>query len=190
MSAKIVIPLVIFIVLLMGYIWVEVLSRQENPTDIQVHNASGSPKAFVSYNPGISDIQERVVTAFVNGLIQAGWQVDLTTTSKQTPTDLSNYDLFVVSTNTYWWSPDVPTRRYLKSLELDGLATAILVTASGQGGRALNRTEQLVANAGGNVIEKSALFVWKPNDDAQTSRPNKEVAEEIAYNLAVNLSLP
>jgi len=190
MSAKIAIPLMIFSVLLIGYLWVEVISRQEKLSDVQVHNPSGSSTAFVSYNPGISDIQERVVTAFVNGLIQAGWQVDLTTTSKQTPTDLSNYELFVVSTNTYWWSPDVPTRRYLKSLELDGLPTAILVTASGQGGRALERTEFFVKEAGGTIVESKKLFVWKPNDETHSSKPNKEVAEEIAYNLALNLALP
>lgn len=189
MSTKVIMSILVFAILLIAYLWVEVLSRKETPTEIQVKNPSGNLRAFVSYNPGISDIQERVVSAFVEGLIQSDWQVNLTTTSKSTQTDLSDYDLLVISTNTYWWSPDVPTQRYLNKVELEGLATVILVTASGQGERAINLTESLVNKAGGRVIEKSKLYVWKPNDETQMSKPNKEVAEEIAYNLALNLSL-
>ena len=189
MNLKFIVPLVVFVIVLIGYLWVEVISRQEKPSEIQIQNPTGIQRAFVSYNPGLSDIQERVVNSFVDGLVHAGWQVHLTTTSKSTPTDLADYDLLVISTNTYWWSPDVPTKRYLKRLKLDGLATVILVTASGQGARALERTEFFVNQAGGRVIEKKKLFVWRPNDESQLSKANKEVAEEIAYNLALNLSL-
>lgn len=190
MNAKVIIPLVIFTILLMGYLWVEVISRQEKTSEVQVQNPIGVPQAFVSYNPGISDIQERVVSTFVDGLVHAGWQVHLTTTSMRTPTDLTEYDLLVISTNTYWWSPDVPTKRYLNRLKLNGLPTVILVTASGQAARALERTEFFVKQAGGTVIKKKKFFVWRPNDENQMSKPNKEVAEEIAYNLAQNLVLP
>ena len=54
--------------------------------------------ALIVYHQGrgATQFQARMQRAFAEGLQSQGWQVDMTTASRQTSTDLSGYDLLVV----------------------------------------------------------------------------------------------
>ena len=57
-----------------------------------------------------------ITRAFSEGLVSNGWRVDVTTASKEAPTDLTGYDLLVLSAPTYDWVPAKPIQRYLERL--------------------------------------------------------------------------
>jgi hypothetical protein len=73
-------------------------------TDIQVMNPNGSAgTTLLVYHPGRSGYQKMLIGAFSEGLVSNGWRVEIATASKEAPTDLSGYDLLVLSAPTYDW---------------------------------------------------------------------------------------
>jgi hypothetical protein len=68
-----------------------VIVNKEVVTPVTVLNPQGSTgKALVVYYPGMSSFPTLISKAYAQGLVEAGWRVDLTTASTKTPTDLSS----------------------------------------------------------------------------------------------------
>jgi hypothetical protein len=163
--------------------------HRETVSGLEVLNPEGGAgAALIVFHPGLSDLQERVTAAFAAGLVERGWRVERTTTSREAPTDLSAYDLLVLGVHTYWFAPDGPTRRYLRRVaDLQGTPTVVLLTALGAAGRAAALSERMVREAGGELVAVQPLFVMRPNDE-NDPRPNREVALEKAHDLGARVA--
>ena len=134
-------------------------------SDVEVLNPNGSAgTALVVYHPGRSGYQEMVNRAFSEGLVSSGWRVEITTASKKAPTDLSDYDLLVLSAPTYDWVPAKPIQRYLARLgDLGGQPTVVIISAAGTTSLSLPMMEDLVREANGDLVASYTLWTLIPN---------------------------
>jgi hypothetical protein len=105
-----------------------------------------------------------ITQAFSEGLVSNGWRVEVTTASKETPTDLSGYDLLVLSAPTYDWKPAKRIQRYLEQLgDLGGQPTVVILSAAGMTSVSLPMMEDLVREANGDLVASYALWTLVPN---------------------------
>jgi hypothetical protein len=135
-------------------------------SDVEVLNPKGNTgTALLTYHPGRSGYQEMITQAFSEGLVSNGWRVDITTASKEAPTDLSGYDLLILSAPTYDWAPAKPIQRYLARLgDLGGQPTAVIISAAGTTSLSLPMMEDLVREANGDLVASYALWTMVPNE--------------------------
>ena len=174
-------------------IWLLWRIDQETVTPLATLNAGGrAGKAFLVYQPGLSDFQEKVSKAFADGLVAAGWQVAITTASAEAPRPDGAYDLVVVGAPVYMGAPAKPLRRYLERLgNLGDKPVAILLTAANDASTAIAMTEQLVVAAKGRPVRKFAFTTTKPNDaDKSHAGSNVERALQLAREAGQTLPLP
>ena len=148
--------------------WQGLLSLMVNAevvSDVEVLNPNGSGgTALLTYHPGRSGYQEMLTQGFSEGLVANGWRVEIATASQETPTDLSGYDLLVLSAPTYDWVPAKPIRRYLERLgDLGGQPTAVIISAAGKTSLSLPMMEDLVREANGDLVASYALWTLVPN---------------------------
>ena len=134
-------------------------------SDVEVLNPNGSAgTTLLVYHPGRSGYQKMLIGAFSEGLVSNGCRVEVTTASKEAPTDLSGYDLLVLSAPTYDWVPARPIQRYLERLgDLEGQATAVIISAAGTTTLSLPKMEELVREANGDLVASYALWTMVPN---------------------------
>lgn len=135
-------------------------ANQPVVSDVTRFNPDGETgRALVVYHPGRSDLQQRAVTGFVEGLSAAGWQVDLTTASDQAPAP-AGYDLLVIGAQSYTWAPAHPVQDYLRRAgDLHGLPVVALLSGLGETGPANDVMRNLIAEVNGNAV---ALYnVWQ-----------------------------
>jgi hypothetical protein len=94
----------------LSYWWL----NNEVPYKAEVRNPEGDRgSALVVYHPGRGTFHPRVVGGFVEGLMSSGWRVEVATASAQASTELAGYDLLVLGSPTYWFTPSLPVTRYL-----------------------------------------------------------------------------
>jgi hypothetical protein len=144
-------------------------------SDVEVLNPNGrTGTALLAYHPGKSGYQDMIAQAFSEGLGSNGWRVEVATASKEAPTDLSDYDLLVLSAPTYDWVPARPIQRYVQQLgDLRGKRTVVIISGAGTTSLSLPMMEDLVRGANGDLVASYALWTLVPNrlvygtDDAQ-----------------------
>lgn len=134
-------------------------------SDVDVLNPNGSSgTALLVYHPGKSGYQEMLVEAFSEGLVSNEWRVEVTTASQEAPTNLSGYDLLVLSAPTYDWVPAKPIQHYLEQLgDLGGKPTVVILSAAGKTTLSLPMMEDLVTEANGDLVASHALWTLVPN---------------------------
>lgn len=128
----------------------------------------GAGRALIVHHRGRgpAEFQARVQRAFAEGLQARGWRVDITTASRQTPTDLSGYDLLVLGAQAYNWCPARPVVDYVNRVgNLRGKPVAVIVSGGGMTERAMRVLRTRVVEAGGVIVD--AIEIW-------TSRSNEE----------------
>jgi hypothetical protein len=162
-----IIAAVVTFVVLFGA-WQGLLSfivNAEVVSEVEVLNPNGSAgTALLTYHPGRSGYQEMLAQGFSEGLVSNGWRVEIATASKEAPTDLSGYDLLVLSAPTYDWMPAKPIQRYLERLgDLGGQPTAVIISAAGTTTLSLPMMEDLVREANGDLVASYALWTLVPN---------------------------
>ena len=162
--------------------------NKEVASEIQIVNPDGDAgAALVVYHPGKFGFGQRVWSAFVQGLVSRGWRVEITTASPQAPTDLSPYDLLVVSGPTYYFTPSRPMLSYLERLrDAGGKPVATILTAIGAGERSNAILQKAVDAANGKLIASLLLYTVRPNEDLYGIND----AEEIAASAAKEIRLP
>jgi hypothetical protein len=134
-------------------------------TQLKIQNPDGSKTALVLYHPGLSSFSQDVSYAFAEGLTFNKWRVEITTPSVEAPTDLSNYDLLVVSSNTYGFNPDAPTTRHLERIgDLKGIETVVINLGVGSAEKSQEIFENLVELNNGTIIESLLLYSIAPNE--------------------------
>jgi hypothetical protein len=173
---------------ILSYWWL----NKEVAGEVEVRNPEGDTgSALVVYHPGPGTFHRQVVDSFVEGLVAGGWRVEVATASTQAPTELDNYALLALGSPTYWFTPSVPVRRYLRRLgDLGGLPAVTITTGLGAGGRSSKVLQRYVRDAHGSLVESLTLYRMRPNDDDNyvDATQNMALAVEMAKQAAASLA--
>ena len=157
----------------------------ERPGDVRAMNEGGAAgKALIVYHPGGSDFQETANTAFAEGLVDAGWEVHITTASSQAPADLSSYDLLVLGSPVYSGAPAKPVKTYLERLgDLAGKPTVAILSAGGNTVEAEVVTRTLIEEANGDIVKLLVLWTFAPNEEMYGISDPAEIMKREASQL-------
>ncbi|MDT8781545.1 MAG: hypothetical protein IAX22_02710 [Candidatus Bathyarchaeota archaeon] len=150
-------------------------------TEVVIKNPQGNKTALILYHPGLSAFSHDVAYAFAEGLISNGWRVEITTPSIQAPTELSNYSILVVLSNTYAWSPDMPTSRHLERIgNLNQIQTVLITLGAGSAQEARQAIEDKIETSNGKIIDSMLLYSMAPNEGNKNA---VEIAKEAARQI-------
>ena len=181
-AAMVVSILLIGLGVLTAYIEAEAPSRHESL------GGAGQAKALVLYHPsrdaGFSD---DLSMAFADGLKLAGLAVERATLTSATPASPKGYALVAVVSNTYWWTPDLPTLRYLDRARLDSIPVVALIGGAGATGRSQRVLEEALGRTGAKVLAARSFWLWRPNDEARMNETNRTVALDMARRLGLDI---
>jgi hypothetical protein len=148
--------------------------------------ADSGGKALVLYHPSRdAHFSDDLSDAFAQALVGAGFQVERATLTAATPGRPAGYNLVAVVTNTYYWTPDLPTLRYLKRAQFEGTLLVGLIGGAGSTGRAERILDAALRRTGGTVFQTRSFWLWRPNDESRKGVPNREVALDQARELAL-----
>jgi hypothetical protein len=165
---------------------------QETVAPLEVANQNGpTGRAFLVYQAGLTDFQERVTEAFTSGLRAAGWEVSTTTASAQAPLPDAKYDLLIFGSPVYMRAPAKPLTRYLSRVnDLRERPVVILMTAADDPSRAIATMERVVAEANGRPIRSLGFTTTTPNDkEGKYSGSNTDRALQLAREAGRTLSI-
>lgn len=160
---------------------------------ILVVNQGGQATALVVYHPGLSSFQQEMTDAFLDGLVDAGWRVEVTTVGDHAPLNVAPYRLVVFGAPVYWSSPARPLRHYIAAVKgLHEMPTAIVLTGTGSVDGAKAEAERLVRAAGGDVVASLALTSMRPNDEdaMRAGEQNRITAARLAREAGARITPP
>lgn len=124
--------LVLLVVFAIVFAYLEYSVYREVATSIEVKNPQGTKTALLIYHPGLTAFSHDVSYAFADGLASKGWRVEIATASSEAPTDLSNYDLLVLSWPIYDFNPGPTISNHIKRIgNLQEIDTVILTIGGG-----------------------------------------------------------
>ena len=157
----------------------------EDPSELMSVNPSGATgSALVAYHAGLTSFQRDVTLAFARGLAANDWRCDVTTVSREAPTDLSGYGLLVLGAPTYAFEAAGPVTRYLERLgDLGGVPIVLLVTGAGTTAPAASALADAVAEANGVMIELLELWKMAPNEEIHGISDAIEIAEQTGASI-------
>jgi hypothetical protein len=151
-------------------------------TELTIENPQGSKAALILYHPGLTSFSHDIAYAYADGLMSNDWRVEITTSSNQAPTNLSKYDLLVILSNTYAFTPDKPTTRQLERMgNLDGIQTVLITLGAGSAQESKQSLERMVSASNGDIVQSLLLYSMAPNEGDKS-------ATEIAYQSAQQLT--
>jgi hypothetical protein len=171
---------------LAGLAIVTVAVEQEADYTLQLLGGKGEPKALILYHPSRdAHFTDDLSLAVADGLNAAGYSVDRATLNGATPDQPKGYRLLVVVSNTYFWTPDLPTLTYLKRARLDHLPTLGVIAGAGATVRSQQMLERALSGSGATLVGVRAFWTARPNDQHRTNEPNREVALQLARQLGL-----
>lgn len=148
---------VLIFVALIAIVWWGLFMPRVNKdwvTDIQTVNPEGQAgKALIAYYPGRSDFQQDIGKAFAEGMAANGWRVDMTAAGSGAPTNVSDYDLVVLGSPTYFFQPAGRITKYVKTLNLAGKDVVVITSGLFSTTGSANALQQAARTAGGNAIK-------------------------------------
>ena len=181
------IAVVLGLLLLAGVTTVSILVQMEADYALQALGGEGKAKALVLFHPSRdAHFSDDLSMAFAEGLKAAGFAVELATLTRKTPGDPTGYALIGIVTNTYYWTPDLPTLRYLKRANLHGIAVVGVVGGAGSTGRSQRILDEALQRTGAQVIATRSFWLWRPNDENRMGEPNRDVALQLAKQLGTD----
>jgi flavorubredoxin len=132
------------------------LNSAEIIRDVEIQNSDGSKgTVFVVFRPGLTSFNEDVVNGFIRGLVDSDWRVEVTTSSQQTPTNVTNYDLIVLGSPVNGDQPHQSMQDYLTRVDFDGKPVLLILTsAGGPTETAIGRFRNATLNANGLVLNE------------------------------------
>jgi hypothetical protein len=145
---------------------------------------AGPARALILYHPSRdAHFSDELSLAVGRGLVSAGLAVERATLTGSTPDALSSYKLVAVISNTYWWTPDRPTLRYLARARLDGIAALGIIGGAGSTGRSQRLLDEALRKSGARVISTRSFWIFRPNEETDSGEPNRQVAMRLAEKL-------
>lgn len=157
--------LIVFLVLIIIGVpiiaYLEYSVYREVVSPVEVLNSTGSKNVLLVYHPGLSSFSHDLSFAFAEGLVSNGWRTEITTASSQTPVNLKDYDLLVLSWPIYDFGPGPTITNYIKRVgDLQGIQTIIITTGGGLDPlNAQEAMKNIVEGANGNI--KAALTIFR-----------------------------
>lgn len=137
----------------------------------------GPAKALVLYHPSRdAHFSEDLSLAAAEGLKAAGFRVTRATLTGRTPARPKGYALVVIVSNTYYWTPDLPTLHYLERARLDSITVLGLIGGAGSTGRSQRVLHQALRSTGATVLPTHSFWLWRPNSEQRTQMANRQVA--------------
>ncbi len=176
--------LVIGFLLLATAAIVTAVVESEGDYKYEVLGGAGPARALILYHPSRdAHFSDELSLALARGLVSAGLAVERATLTGATPDALSNYKLVAVVSNTYWWTPDRPTLRYLARTRLDGIAALGIIGGAGSTGRSQRLLDEALRKSGARVISTRSFWIFRPNEETDSGEPNRQVAMRLAEKL-------
>ena len=150
-------------------------------TQLVIRNPEGAKTALVLYHPGLTSFSKEVSYAFADCLVENDWRVEVATPSLEAPTDVSKYNLLVVVSNTYAFTPDAPTTRHLERIgNLNSIQSVLLTLGAGSAQESKQSLENMIQDRNGTIIESLLLYSMAPNEgDKSATEIAKETARQI-----------
>jgi hypothetical protein len=165
-----------------------VFVEREADYTLQPLGGDGASKALVLYHPSRdAHFIDELSLAVAEGLKAAGYTVDRATLTGTTPDQPKGYRLLVFVGNTYFWTPDLPTLRYLKRARLDRLPTVGVIAGAGATSRSQRVLEESLTASGATVIAMRSFWIARPNDEHRLTEPNRDVALQLARQLGLSV---
>ena len=150
-----------------------------------LHTSSG-PRALILYHPSRdAHFADDLSVAIGQGLNAAGYSVDRATLTGMTPAQPLGYRLVVIVSNTYFWTPDIPTLRYLKRARLNHLWVIGVIAGAGSTTRSERLMQKALIQSGASVLAMHAYWIAKPNEESPATVSNREVALQSARQLGM-----
>ena len=175
-------------VLLVAAFGVTAYVEAEADYRLEAISSADSPKVLVLYHPSRdAHFSDEISLAVAEGFRDAGLAVDRATITGKTPATPQGYALVAVVSNTFWFTPDLPTSRYLGRARLQGLRTVGLMCGTGSTGRSERKLRAALEKAGAIVVTTRSYWVSRPNDEKRTDQPNREVARQMARALGLEV---
>jgi hypothetical protein len=145
--------LLVALVIVGGYFEYSVYRELNTPLDVL--NAEGTQIALIIYHPGLTSYAHDAAYAYAQGLVSAGWRVEVATASPQAPTNITRYSLCVLFYPLYDFNPGPTITTQIHRIgNLQGTNTVIVVLGGGLDPLdAPSKMTQTVQNANGTVIE-------------------------------------
>jgi hypothetical protein len=169
------------LVLLAGLAVITVMVELEGAYQQESLGGEGPAKALVLFHPSRdARFSDELSLALSDGLKEAGFSVERATLTQDTPGAPKEYALIAVVSNTYWWTPDLPTLHYLARARLDGIAAIGLIGGAGATGRSRQMLDDALRQTGAKVIQTRSFWLFRPNDETRMSEDNRAVARELA----------
>jgi len=158
------------VLILGGLVIVSVVVEHEADYKLQSLGGVGEPKALILYHPSRdAHFTDELSLAIGEGLKEAGYSVDRATLTALTPEQPSAYRLLVVVSNTFFWTPDLPTLG--------------VIGGAGSTSRSQQMLERALAGSGARVIGVHAFWTSRPKDEQRQTEPTREVALQLARQL-------
>lgn len=178
--------LAIAFVLVLAVAVVAVVVEREGPSTVETVSSSGTLKALILYHPSRdARFSDDLSLALARGLVTAGFAVDRATVTAETPARPAGYALIGIVSNTYFWTPDLPTTRYLRRARLQGIPVVGVVGGAGATGRSERVLRQSLAATGATVLSTQSFWLLRPNDESRSKEPNRQVAIDGAKQLGI-----
>jgi uncharacterized protein (DUF2461 family) len=183
------IAMVIGVLLLLGVIVTTVVVEMESNYRHEILSDGTEHRALILFHPSRdARFSDDLSMSLAEGFKAAGFSVHRATLTSDTPPTFEGYSLIAVVSNTYWWTPDLPTLRYLKRARFKGPNAISAIGVIGGGGateRSQRMLDEALRKTGANVIRTRSFWLWRPNDESRLSEPNKQVALQLAKAFGV-----
>lgn len=128
------------------------INSRETIREVEIQNPDGTTgTVFVVFRPGVTSFNEEIVSEFIRGLVDSDWRVEVTTTSQQTPTNVTGYDLIVLGSPVNGGMPHESMLAYLTRVDFGGKPVFLILTSGGLGGPGLDYFRNATIDANGTV---------------------------------------
>lgn len=145
----------------------------------------GPARALVLYHPSRdARFGDDLSLAVARGFQDAHLSVDRATMTGDTPPSPAGYAIIAVVSNTYYWTPDRPTLRYLRRARLEGTPVIGLMAGAGSTGRAERILEEALRATGAQAVETRSFWLLRPNDESRPHESNRALATDLAQSFA------
>ncbi|MGE0157973.1 MAG: hypothetical protein AB7T31_01100 [Gemmatimonadales bacterium] len=151
---------------------------------------AGPGRALVLYHPSRdARFSDELSSAVARGFRRAGLAVERATLTTRTQARADGYAIVAVVSNTYFWTPDRPTLRFLRRARFDAIPVIGLMGGAGATGRSERLLHEALGRTGALSVETRSFWLWRPNDEARAEVPNREMAVERAEAFAYEAAL-
>jgi hypothetical protein len=158
----------------------------EGPYRKESLGGTGPARALVLYHPSRdAHFSDELSLAVAEGFKAAGLAVDRATLTSSTPGSAAGYAIVAIVSNTYYWTPDLPTLRYLKRARFTDVPAIGLIGGLGATGRSQRLLDAALRRAGARVLSTRSYWILRPNDEARMHEPNRGVAADLARRNAM-----